>query len=389
MIAKTTLYSNTQHSLLLFMPSAQDPFREARESPGVQMTEFNGEKIPFVLRLKDLRKTVKDWETFSSDHPFQVVPHTEEKMRTMRQIPIEMDPPEHTDFRAIVEPIFKRPLDPVYISNMEDLIGSMVSSVLGSGEIDAVHNFALPLQCRALTRLLNMPEQEAKVWEAWGLHALSEGTGLEEYTAKQFAWAEREPGEDFFSFLNQAEFRGRKLTHEEKQGIANVTFAGGKDTVINVVSSIVVYMSEHPEALEFLRTDEKLILPACEEFVRYVSPLTAITRTCPHAAKVAEQVVPAGSRVGLCWPSANRDGSVFKNPDQVVLDRSPNPHIGFGFGPHNCLGAPHARLVIRTLLKMLCQKVQAIELYSCVPRIEKETSYTRQVGYDQAMVRFS
>ena len=66
------------------MPSAQDPFHEARESSGVLMTEFNGEKIPFVLRLKDLRKTVKDWETFSSDHPFQVVPHTEEKMRTMR-----------------------------------------------------------------------------------------------------------------------------------------------------------------------------------------------------------------------------------------------------------------------------------------------------------------
>ena len=127
MIAKTTLYSNTQHFLLLFMPSAQDPFHEARGSSGVLMTEFNGEKIPFVLRLKDLRKTVKDWETFSSDHPFKVVPHTEEKMRTMRQIPIEMDPPEHTDFRAIVEPIFKRPLDPVYISNMEDLIGSMVS----------------------------------------------------------------------------------------------------------------------------------------------------------------------------------------------------------------------------------------------------------------------
>jgi cytochrome P450 len=371
------------------MSSTEDPFRKARETSGTLMTEFNGESIPFVLRLKDLRKTVKDWDTFSSDHPFQVVPHTEEKVRTMRQIPIEMDPPEHTDFRAIVEPIFKRPLDPVYISNMEELIGSMVSSVLDAGEIDAVYDFALPVQCRALTRLLNMPEQEAKVWEAWGLHALSEGTGLEDYTAEQFTRAQVEPGEDFFSFLNQAEFRGRKLSHEEKQGIANVTFAGGKDTVINVVSSIVVYMSKHPEALDFLRTDEKLILPACEEFVRYVSPLTAITRTCPHAAKVAEQEVPAGSRVGLCWPSANRDGSVFKNPDQVVLDRTPNPHIGFGFGPHNCLGAPHARLVIRTLLKMLCQKVQAIELLSCVPRTEKETSYTRQVGYDQAMVRFS
>jgi len=371
------------------MPISQDPFRENRQDSGLQITEFDGESIPFILRLKDLRKTVKDWETFSSDHPFQVVPHTEENMRTMRQIPIEMDPPDHTDYRALLEPIFKRPLDPAYIANMEKLIGSMVSSLLNAGEIDAVHYFALPLQCRALTRLLNMPEQEAKLWEAWGLHALSEGTGLEKYTAEQFVRAEREPGEDFFSFLNQAEFRGRELTFEEKQGIANVTFAGGKDTVINVVSSIVVYMSEHPEALNFLRTDEKLILPACEEFVRYVSPLTAITRTCPHAAKVAGQEIPAGSRVGLCWPSANRDGSVFKKPDQVLLDRSPNPHIGFGFGPHNCLGAPHARLVIRTLLKMLCQKVQAIELYSCVPRIEKETSYTRQVGFDQAMVRFS
>lgn len=371
------------------MNTSQDPFLHARELSGVQMTEFNGEQIPFVLRLKDLRKTVKDWDTFSSDHPFNVVPHTEEKMRTMRQIPIEMDPPEHTEFRALVEPLFKRPLDPEYISNMENLVSSMVSNVLGAGEIDAVHDFALPLQCLALSHLLNMPETEAEVWKAWGLHALSEGAGLEDYTAQQFARAEQNPGEDFFSFLNKAEFRGRKLSFEEKQGIANVTFAGGKDTIINVVSSILVYMSEHPEALEFLRADEKLILPACEEFVRYVSPLTAITRTCPHAAKVSGQEVTAGSRVGLCWPSANRDGSVFNNPDQVVLDRTPNPHIGFGFGPHNCLGAPHARLVIRTLLKMLCQKVQAIELLSCVPRIEKETSYTRQVGYDQAMVRFT
>ena len=104
------------------MSSSEDPFRKARETSGTLMTEFNGESIPFVLRLKDLRKTVKDWETFSSDHPFQVVPHTEEKMRTMRQIPIEMDPPEHTDYRALLEPIFKRPLDPLYISNMEELI---------------------------------------------------------------------------------------------------------------------------------------------------------------------------------------------------------------------------------------------------------------------------
>ena len=365
----------------------QDPFREAREQSGVQNTEFNGEKIPFILRLKELRKTVKDWQNFSSDHPFNVVPHSEENLRSMRQIPIEMDPPEHTDYRALVEPFFKRPTETEYMLDMAEMVHSMVADALNKEEMDAVYEFALPLQCRALARLLHVPESESEVWEAWELHALTEGSGLESYTAEQFKKAEKEPGEDFFSMLNGVDFRGRKLTFEEKQGIANVTFAGGKDTVINVVSSIFVYMSEHPEALAFLRQDEKYIMTACEEFVRYVSPLTAISRTCPHAAKVGEHEIPGGSRVGLCWPSANRDGSVFKNPDEVVLDRVPNPHIGFGYGIHNCLGAPQARLIIRSLLKALSSQVNRIEMVSFEPRVEKEESYTRQVGYDQVLVK--
>ena len=73
------------------MNDFQDPFKEARKESRIKNTVFNGEEIPYVLRLKDLRKTVKDRASFSSDHPFKVVPHTEEKMRSMRQIPIEMD----------------------------------------------------------------------------------------------------------------------------------------------------------------------------------------------------------------------------------------------------------------------------------------------------------
>ena len=352
----------------------KDPFKKEREESGIKNTVFNGEQIPFVLGLKDLRKTVKDWESFSSDHPFKVVPHTEEKMRSMRQIPIEMDPPDHTEYRALVEPFFKRPNNPEYISDMQGLISSMMTEVLMADQVDAVHEFALPLQCRALTWLLNVPESEANIWKEWGLHALTEGEGLEEYTAEQFAKAEEQPGEDFFSMLNQVEFRGRKLTLEEKQGIANVTFAGGKDTVINVVSSIIVYFAENREALKILGENEKNINTACEEFVRYVSPLTAIARTCPHGAKVGEHDIPAGGRVGLCWPSANRDETVFEKADEVVLERAPNPHIGFGFGVHNCLGAPQARLIIRSLLKSLSEQVKSIELISVVPRMEIEES---------------
>ena len=93
--------------------------------------------------------------------------------------------------------------------------------------------------------------------------------------------------------------------------------------------------------------------------------------------------------MGLCWPSANRDESVFKEPNKVVLDRMPNPHIGFGFGIHNCLGAPQTRLIIRSLLRALCEQVKSIELISFEPRIEKEESYTSQVGYDQVVVKIN
>ena len=371
------------------MPEHQDSFEEARASSGIQVTEFNGETLPFILRLKDLRKAAKNWQEFSSDHPFLVVPHSEAELRSMRQIPIEMDPPEHTDFRSLVEPFFNRPTQHDYIEDMAQLITSMVMGIIDAGEVEAVSEFALPLQCRALTRLLKVPETEADRWMKWGLHALTQGSGLEEYTAEKFAEAKKHPGDDFFSMLNNAEMNGRLLTLEEKQGIANVTFAGGKDTVINVVSSIIVYFAEHPEALDFLGEDERYIMTACEEFVRYVSPLTAITRTCPHAASVAGHEVPAGGRVGLCWPSANRDESVFKEPNKVVLDRMPNPHIGFGFGIHNCLGAPQARLIIRCLLRSICKQVKNIKLIFVEPRIEKEESYTRQVGYDRVVVKIS
>ena len=377
------------------MPEHDDPFRKARAEDGILNVDCDGEKVPLVLRLKDVRKTAKDWKTFSSDNPLMCVLHSEAHVRGVRQLPLEIDPPDHTDFRALVQPLFNRPRDDAqYIDDMEALTDEMVATALETGEIEAVREFCLPLQSRALTRMLNMPESEAEVWISWGVHVFhdrdddaGEGHLLEEYTGEQFRRAEENPGEDFFSYLNQVEFRGRKLTFEEKQGFANVTFAGGRDTIINTSSSIFAYLGAHPEALDFLREDGSRITTAAEEFVRYVSPLTAITRKCPHAAKLVDEPVPAGGRIGICWPSANRDETVFDHPDEVVLDRKPNPHIGFGFGVHNCLGAPHARLIFRSLLKSLCSQAQRLELIAAEPKLEEESSFTRKNGYESVQVR--
>ncbi|NDA93804.1 MAG: cytochrome P450 [Betaproteobacteria bacterium] len=377
------------------MPEHPDAFKEARAEGATLNVTCDGETIPLILRMQDVRKSAKDWKTFSSDNPLMCVLHSEASVRGVRQLPLEIDPPQHTDYRALVQPMFNRPKDdPEYIANMQALVDEMVADAVEKGEFEAVRKFALPLQSRALTRLLKMPESEADVWISWGVHVFhdrdddaGDGHLLEAYTGAQFKRAEQQPGDDFFSYLNGVDFNGRKLTFEEKQGFANVTFAGGRDTIINTVSSIFAYLGDHPQALDFLREDESRIITAVEEFVRYVSPLTAITRKCPHAAQVGGETVPAGGRVGLCWPSANRDEKVFDNPDKVVLDRSPNPHIGFGFGAHNCLGAPHARLIFRSLLKSLCDRVERVEMIKAEPKMERESSFTRQSGYESVQVK--
>jgi cytochrome P450 len=98
--------------------------------------------------------------------------------------------------------------------------------------------------------------------------------------------------------------------------------------------------------------------------------------------------VKAGDRASLCWASANLDETAFEAADEVRLDRRPNPHVSFGFGAHLCLGAAHARTVMRTLLERLCARVSRIELVSKHDRVEHTTAYDRPLGYDSLVVRF-
>lgn len=371
-----------------------DPFREDRERTGVKTVEAEGQEVPLVLRLKDVRKTCKDTATFSNDNPLMIVLHSEAHVRDVRQLPIETDPPEHTDYRALVEPMFRKPNQPEYQEDMRALVAGMVRDAISGEEFEAVRLFALPLQSRALTRLLGVAESEADLWISWGVHVFRDGelgpkgSELDQYILAKFEATKDSDADDFFSELNRAEYRGRELTLEEKHGFANMAFAGGRDTVINTVSSILAYLAQNDAALDFLRADEKRIKTATEEFVRFVSPLTVISRTCPHAAQVLDHEVQAGERIGLCWPSANRDASVFDKADEVVLDRAPNPHVGFGFGAHNCLGQHQARLIIRSLLQELCEKVERIDLVEALPEMEHESSYSRQVGYKSLRVCF-
>ena len=377
-------------------PTPRDPFAEARRKDGVLKCPFQGESVPMILRHADVRRAAKDWKTFSSDAPFRVPIPSEEDVRTMRQLPIETNPPEHTDYRNIVEPFFQRSKTPEVAGKVESLIKEKLDDATERESIEVVNEFALPIQSRALTYLLNVPESEADTWINWGIHVFKvdgalakKGTALEDYLHAQLDRAASNPGEDFFSALTEAKFRGRSLTREEMMGFANLTFAGGRDTIIHSITSIVAYIAENPDTLDYLREDSKRIIHASEEFFRVFMPLTHIGRVCPVETDVQGAKVNPDGRVSLGWASANFDENVFERAEEIRLDRKPNPHISFGFGTHLCLGAPHARLIVRSLLKAMTDRISAVTVLSSTQHVEKEEKYQRPNGYDSLKVKLS
>jgi cytochrome P450 len=377
------------------MGEIPDPFREPRCAAGVLGLPTDKETIPMILRHEDVRQAAKDWKTFSSDAPHRVPIPSEEHLRSVRQLPIETDPPLQAEYRELVEPFFLRAKQPAFIARVEAITDRLLAEALGRDTIEAVAEFALPLQSRALTVLLDVPEAEAERFIGWGIHVFhhgensaEKGKDLERYLNEQFDNAAPNPGDNFYGLLTKATFQGRPLTRAEQLGFANLMFAGGRDTVIHSVACAIGYLAERPEALEFLRADPSRIVLASEEFFRAYMPLTHIGRVCPVATDVHGMHVKSGERASLCWASANLDDTVFEAADEVRLDRRPNPHVSFGFGVHLCLGAAHARTVMRTLLARICDRVGRIELVSKRDRVEHTAAYDRLLGYESLVVRF-
>ena len=376
-----------------------DPFEETRTQTGIGQMDDQNDPVTMLLRHKDVRKGAHDWKTFQSGAvPGRIVIPSEVAIRTTRQIPFEVDPPQHKDFRDILDPWFKRPLEEEYQAKLTAQIRDLVDEVLAKDSVEVISDFSLKLQSRALTLLLNIPYDEADLWISWGTHVFrSEGEALDgnkaallyDYIDAQIDMRIANPGEDLYSVLLNSEVDGKKLTKEEVKGVMILTFAGGRDTVINAVSNSIAYFAEHPKSLDRLRVEPEIKNRAIEELIRYFAPLTQMGRVVTQDTAVCEHAIKADSRISLCWASANRDEKVFENPNEVVLDRKMNPHLSFGFGTHNCLGATHARTIMKVLVDVLIEKVQKMEILSTEENIEDLGDFKRKVGYHKLEVKFN
>jgi len=375
-----------------------DPFEKSRLKTGIAEMNDQDDPVKMVLRYEDLRKIAKNYKLFSSEtDPGRIVIPSEVNIRKTRQIPFELDPPAHTAYRAVVESWFRRPMEDEYYEKILIQVNVLLEEMLLKESFEVVEEFALVLQSRALTLLLNVPYEESEIWISWGTHVFrSEDTELDaekanilyDYIDEKIQAAKKEPKEDLYKLLLEAQVDGKNLTDEEIKGVMVLTFAGGRDTIINAVTNAIAYLAEHPEALELLREKPELGGRAVEEMIRYFSPLTQMGRVVSNDTMICEHAVKANSRVSLCWASANRDESIFENANELVLDRRRNPHVGFGFSHHSCLGAFHTRQLLKSVLLTLAEKVERIKIFDYEDNIEDLGEFKRKVGFRNLKAKF-
>ncbi|WP_454883175.1 cytochrome P450 [Sphingomonas oryzagri] len=285
-------------------------------------------------------------------------------------IPTEIDPPLWRDYRLI----FSRHFKPAAVDAMRpmivDLATKCINEVVESGRCDMVLDIAGPVPASGIIRLLDLDEDE---WVGYGepFHdALGYPPGSPEFRAaleglervverirKTIADQRRSPTSSFISEILAAKIEGEPITDDGATSVVYSLFSGGVDTTTTLLANAFAFLSRNPEAKAFLIANPDKRRLAAEEFIRWSSPVQALGRTVVQSTTLGGQRLEPGDRVLLAWTSANRDNAVFPEPEQCILDRYPNRHVGFGVGIHRCAGAHFARMQIDVILEQVLKRM--------------------------------
>lgn len=354
--------------------------RELRETtPMVWSTTHEGFWV--VSKYLDILRVAQDNDTFSTAKTFN--PDTGEveggtalpPMPVARLVPAETERPEWDGFRGLLNPRLSPRAVQSYRDRAEAFAAGLIAKVIQTGRMDVVDEYTNPLTAMVTLAVLGIPPEEWRTF-AEPLHALTSlrksdpdyghaiklAQAMDKRIEQEIDRRKTTPGDDLISYLLNSEIGGRPLRREDiHQMIFNI-IAGGVDTTASLTANVIVYLWKNPDHRRQLAGDRTLLPRAREEFVRYFSPLHGTVRTATAEASVAGQAVSAGERLYLLLGSANRDPEIFENPDQVVIDRCPNRHIGFGAGMHRCVGSFLARMMFETMMNALLDRIPDYEV---------------------------
>jgi cytochrome P450 len=290
-----------------------------------------------------------------------------------RLIPLDIDGPEHTRFRRLLDPLFAPRSKTSQIAGLESevrgLANALIDDFIDAGEVELYSKFCTPLPTIIFVKLLGLPDSDRPFFLQFKDDIVHPQGGSAEadaqtrqnaairmfvYLNEQFELRENSP-EDYVGLLAgliEAEADGVKLTRQEQLNVAFLLMIAGLDTVTGALSLMFSRLARHPDEQRAIRNDPSLVPATVEELLRWESPVQ-----CGHRLATEDMVLPsgyqvkAGDHLQLLWAAGNIDASAYPDAMSVRLDRPTNRHVAFASGVHRCLGSHLARMEMRCALE--------------------------------------
>lgn len=352
------------------------------ESPVLRVTMSDRQSAWLVTRYEDVaavlkdQRFVKDKATASTADQAAGQPWVPRMLRPLMRNMLDLDPPDHTRLRTLVQGAFRPRLVEAMRPRIELLAEELLVTARIRGSMDLIRDYALPIPTTIIAEMLGVPDADRHRFYRWSrsivsatpsgwgmIKAIPSALAFLSYIRRLVAARRVRSREDLLGSLVHAEEAGAVLSEDELVAMVFLLLVAGYETIVNLIGNGMLALLMNPSQTQRLEDDPMLIKSAVEELLRYDSPLeTATERYAREDVTMSGATIPRGGLVYAVLASANRDEQQFPNPNVLDLAREPNSHLSFGLGPHYCLGAPLARLEGQVAIGTLLSRLPGIRL---------------------------
>jgi len=321
-----------------------------------------------VSRAEDFKRCATDYTTFTSTKGFEPALSNEGE-GAMKLYPLQIDPPYHTRWRSALGGFFGAKAIAPLEESVREHANYLIDGFIEKGSCDFVDEYAAQLPGRVFFgSFLGVPFDQIPPIQkatddairgpgegraaAWGIV----GEFLNGYLASR---AEEPPRGDFVDVVlaGVETEEGKPAPYEHKLFTMVDFLAGGMGTTSHTLSSMTYHLAQHPEDVDRLTREPDLHANLVEEAIRVDAPVAALGRTTTVDTEIAGQKIPAGELVMLCEASACRDPRVAENPTKIDITRRVPVNLAFSYGPHRCVGANVARLMMSVSLQEMLRRM--------------------------------
>ncbi|MFE9327564.1 cytochrome P450 [Nocardia sp. NPDC052278] len=332
------------------------------------------ENTYFISRYADVWQLLQDWQVYSSAQGVAGTAGSKNRL-----LPLEADPPEHTQWRRRLNPFLSRDRMRAKVDAIRRIADELMEPLLTGDEVDLVAGFAAALPARVFfAEIMGLPvDQAAQCVEIVERAVFSHDPAasaagfadLEGFVRPLAAAAvERPETDDIVSAAAHTVIDGERAPLSDVVSVLVMLVLGGLETTSAVLGGILRQLAIEPGLIAELRSEPTLRDSATEESLRMFTPTTYLRRTVTCPITVHGKELHPGDKIELSYVSANFDETEFPDPDRFDADRRPNRHLAFGVGMHRCIGSHLARVVLHTALSLVVERVDRIDVLTEAPQ---------------------